>query len=151
MRRPCGFAPPLLAAFVVLGCGGDDIVAPGPDTGPLTALIEGQLFVADSARVTRRGYEVSVNAYGPDQKSIRLHFTDEGPRNYLIGPGNPVSASVTIGASGWVAEESTGQGTITVTLLTYTRIEGQLTLTVVGGGSPTSLDVTKGRFVIDYF
>ncbi len=141
----------ILAALVLVGCGDGDILAPGPDTGPLTALIQGQLFIADSATVTRTGYDVSVSAFGPDQRSIHFQFTDGGPRNYLIGTGNPVSASVTIGASSWAASASTGGGTISVRLLTATRIEGDLTLTVVGNATPASLEVTKGRFVIDFF
>lgn len=151
MRPALVFALLGLASLVLTSCGGDNPLEPGPDTGPLTALIDGESFVAESATVTRNGSEVSVTASASGQRSISLGFTDQGPFNYLIGPGNPVSAEVTIGTSSWLAEELTGSGTITVTALTQSRIEGAFTLVVVGGPDGTTLNVTDGLFVIDFF
>lgn len=149
MRGSPSLAVSLTVSLVLVGCG-EDPVAPGPDTGPLTAYVDGALFVADHATVTREGDDLVAQATASDGKSIGFRFTDQGPANYLVGPGNPVSASVTIGSSRWVAEGTTGRGTITVTALFPTQIRGSFNLTVVGGPDESSLSVTQGQFLIDF-
>lgn len=142
-----------LGVSLLAACG-QDAISPGPDTGPLTAYIDGDAFIADSTLVVRTGntgVEVSVTAWGPNGRSIAFEFIGSGPANYAIGPGNDVSASVTVGSSTWTAGGTTGSGVISVTALWATHIEGSFELTVVGGGSPQSRDVTLGRFNIDYF
>ena len=97
--------------------------------------------------MVRHGYDVRIEATAADGRSITFEFPDEGDRNYLIGPGNPVSATVTIGASTWLGDEDRGGGTITVTGIFPTRIEGSFNFSLVGGpGGP--LEVTKGRFLV---
>lgn len=139
-----------LASVVLVGCG-EDPIAPGPDTGPVTAYIDDDAFIADSADVTRSGQAVTVTARGAGGRSIEFTFDDFGAANYFVGPGNPVSASVTIGSSTWTAEGSTGSATVTVTAIWATHIEGSFVMTVVGGGSPSVLEVTNGLFFIDFF
>lgn len=151
MRRAPLLALPAVASLVLVGCGPDDPVAPDPETAPVTALIDGELFIAESAVVDRSGFEVSIAASASGQRSIGFDFPDQGSANYLIGPGNPVSARVTIGNSTWLAGEAIGSGTITVTTLTQARIEGSFRFTLVGGPNPAAREVTNGRFVIDLF
>lgn len=138
----------LSVAVSVLAACGEGPIAPGPDTGPVTALFDGEVFIADSAAMIRVGSDVRVEASASDGRSITLDFPDLGDRNYLIGPGNPVSATVTIGASTWTADENGGGGTITVTGIFPTRIEGSFSLALVGGPGGSSLDVTQGRFLV---
>lgn len=139
------------AAVLVAACGGNDPIAPGEETGPLTAFINGEAFVAEVATVTRAGHQIFVNAAGANQRAIGFQFPDQGPANYIIGPGNPTSAGVTIGTSSWLAGDATGSGVITVTALTQTRLEGTFVLTAIGGPNPTTLEITSGTFAIDFF
>jgi len=140
----------LVATSLTASCGSDP-VDPGPDTGPMTALIDGDSFVAEFATVSRSGGQVFVNAGASGERAIGFQFPDAGPSNHFVGPGNAVSAGVTIGTSSWLAVEAIGRGTITVTVLTGARIEGSFTLTVVGGPDPATLELTNGRFAIDFF
>ena len=140
----------LLAAASVFAVGcGEDAIAPGEDTGPLTAYIDGDPFIADTADLFRSGFAVRVEAATSDGRSITLVFPDMGDRNYLIGPGNSVSAQVTVGGSTWTADENGGGGTITVTGTFPTRIQGSFNLSLVGGpGGSHTLEVTQGRFMV---
>ena len=104
----------LSSALLFLAACTEEPLAPGPDTGPVTAYFDGETFVAASAAMIRHGYDVRIEATAADGRSITFEFPDEGDRNYLIGPGNPVSATVTIGASTWLGDEDRGGGTITV-------------------------------------
>lgn len=151
MRLVARLAIPALASVLLASCGGDDPILPGPDTGPLTAFIDGDPFVAEFASVTRDGAQVWVNANASGGPEITMRFPDSGPTNHFIGPGNEVSVVVTIDASIWIAGGATGSGTITVTAVTSNYIEGSFSLTVEGGPSHTSLSVTNGRFLIDLF
>jgi len=140
-------APCLIAA----ACAGEDPVVPGPSSGPVTAYIDGELFIADTAIVTKAGQDIAVEARASNGRVIGFEFTERGPANYWIGPGNPVSGFVRIGASSWTAEGPDGGGTITLTAIFPTRIEGSFNMIVVGGASPASLEVSSGLFAIDFY
>ena len=147
MRRTHLLALPLLVGSALSSCGGESPIEPGPDTGPVTAFIDGEPFVAESAMVTRSQTGVVVTAVA-GERSIRFEFTDRGTSNYVIGPGNPVAAEATIGTSTWRAGGSEGSGTITVAEFIPGFMSGSFELTLVGGPGQTTLDVTNGRFVI---
>jgi len=137
----------LVLMLAVASCGGQDPIEPGPDTGPVTAFIDGESFVASSAMVTRRATGIVVEAVAGD-RSIRFEFVDRGTSNYVIGPGNPVVAEVTIGAASWRADDGQGGGTITVTESIPSYLAGSFELTLVGGPGQTTMNVNNGRFVI---
>jgi len=151
MRRPGFLALIVLSWAPLISCGGEDPIAPGPDTGPVTAYFDGTPFIAETATVMRDNFEIVVTATASDQRSIEFRYPDQGDANYLIGPGNSVSASVTNGSSSWMAEGADGSGAITVTQTLPTHIEGEFRFTLVGGPDPTTLQVTNGLFAIDFF
>lgn len=137
----------VLAPLVAGGCGNDPI-APGSDTGPVTAYFDGEVFIAESATMTRLGADIRIDASAPDGRSLTLLFPDLGNHNHLIGPGNPVSARVTIGAGTWVGDNTVGSGTITVTAVFPTRIQGSFDLDLGGGPGGSSIEVSQGRFLV---
>jgi len=55
---------------------------------------------------------------------------DNGARDYLIGPGTGVTASVSIGTATWRAEEAIGSGTISVTDILPSFISGSFSVTL---------------------
>lgn len=140
----------VLALFLVslasVGCGGDDPT--GPVTGPMTALIDGERFVAEFATVQRAADVVYVNGAGAGQRAIGFAFQDDGPGTYTLGQGNPVSVGVQIGNDTWSAGAGVGSGAIVVTTFTETRLVGTFAFTVGSGGS--TLTITEGAFDIEF-
>lgn len=121
-------------------------IEPGPDTGPVTAYVDGEAFIASSVSVRNVQGQVRITAVSGSTE-IRLYFEGSGPNNYVIGPGNPVDARVTLGTETWTADAGTGSGTITVTDFIPSFLSGSFDLTVVGSDE-SSLRVEQGRFVI---
>mgnify|MGYP001605091478 CR=1 FL=1 len=137
-----------LASLVVAlaACESESIIEPGPDTGPLTAYIDGEAFIAETALVDRLQTHIVVTASSGD-RSLRFEFPDLGTRNYVIGPGNPVIAEVTIGSSTWRADETTGNGTITVRESIPSYLAGSFDVRLEGSDGST-MALTSGLFVI---
>lgn len=148
MRRAPLITLSFLAGSICASCGGENAIEPGPDTGPLTAFIDGDEFIAASATTTNVQGQVTITAAGSDQRSLTFQFPDRGTSNYVIGPGNPVTAEVTIGTERWVADENGGGGTISVTDFIPSFISGSFELTLVGGPNQATMRVTSGRFII---
>jgi hypothetical protein len=136
-----------------LACGSDD-KGTGPDdqTGPMTALIDGESFVAEFATVDQAGGQVYVNGAALPQRAIGFTFPTEGVGTYTMAVGQLVAAGVTIGNDAWIAGSGSGGGTITVTTFTADRLVGTFQLSVVasGGQAPQTLSVTNGKFDISY-
>lgn len=142
-------AKALLITIVALGaaCGGDSGTGPEGDSGPMTARIDGDPFVAQFVSVQRSSGFVYVNGGGSGQRAIGFVFPDDGTGTYTIAPGTLVAAGVQIGAESYTAGQSTGAGTISVTTFTDSRLAGTFSLTVVG---PATLAITDGAFDITY-
>jgi hypothetical protein len=143
----------LALALLVLGAAcGDGPAAPG-DEGPMTARIDGERFVAETATVSRGNGQVYLNGGSSSQRSIGFTFPDEGTGIYEIGSGQLVSAGVSIGTDqSWIAGASNGSGWIEVTTLTVSRIAGtfQFSLVAVADETPSPLEVTEGSFDVAY-
>jgi len=139
----------LAVALLVAGaaCGSENPIEPGPDTGPLTAYIDGEPFVAEVASVQNQITVVIVSASAGDT-SFRFDFPDRGVSNYVIGPGNPITAELTIGPDTWLADGGSGGGTITVFEFVPGFMSGQFNLSLVGGPDGSTVHVTTGRFAI---
>lgn len=147
MGRPAQRASVIALLSAIAACGGESPIEPGPETGPLTAYIDGEAFVAESATAQNQVTVVLVTATGGDI-SFRFEFPDRGVSNYVIGAGNPVVAELTVGSSTWRADEAAGAGTITVFEFVPGFMSGQFDLTLVGGPDGSTVRVTTGRFAI---
>jgi len=157
MRQQWSGAVVVALLTLVVGCGGDG--TPRPPTGPddseaaLTARIDGVPFASVFATVGHSAGQVFINAgVGDPLRAIGFQFPDQGPDQFMMAPGNPVSAGVTIGNAPWVAGGDMGGGSISVTTSTANRIAGTFEFTVVaqGGQQPAELTVTEGGFDITY-
>lgn len=138
--------PLLLALVAASSCGELTPIEPGPDTGPVTAYIDGDPFIAQTVTVRDVQSLVTVTATA-GATEVRFEFQSTGPNNYIIGPGNPVEARVTLGTVTWTADATTGSGTITVTDRLPGLLSGSFDFTVIGADDST-VRVTQGRFVI---
>lgn len=138
--------------ILTAACGGGPS---GPDdaSGPITALIDGEPFVAQFATVSDHGGGIiAVNGGGAGLRAVGFQFVSTGVGTYTIAPGNLVAAGVTIGSQAWGAGGDIGAGTITVSTLTANRIAGTFTFTVEAstGQAPATLSVTDGRFDVTF-
>lgn len=146
--RPLGHITlALLTLAVGAACESLSPIEPGPDTGPLTAYIDGEAFVAETATSSILPTGIVVRAEQGD-RVIRFEVTNRGPSNYLVGQGNPVSAEVRIGSDVWVAEGEVGSGTISITDVFPSFVSGQFDLQLVRPVDENEIEVTLGRFVI---
>jgi hypothetical protein len=148
MRTRTRLALLAVLSIAMSSCGaGLDPIEPGPDTGPVTAYIDGEAFVAETVNVTRQTATLVIVA-SAGNRSIRFEIPDNGERNYAIGQGNPIAAEVRIGAATWRADETAGEGTVTVTDWIPSYIAGSFDLRLVGGPAGTTVAVERGLFLI---
>lgn len=160
---------PLTATGLLLvalaGCGGDDNPAGpgGPGTGPMTASIDGQPFVAGAGYATAQalpslagGFALSGtdpgSGSGTDAVAILIYlYNVGGPGTYPLGVGPSVFggiASIGSAAGGWGTPGNGADGTVTITALSPTQIAGTFSFTAtasVGGATGTKV-VTEGAF-----
>lgn len=139
-----------------LACGSDDGPSnpaggdPQGGDGPVTALIDGQSYVAEFATVQSAAGQTFINAAGSSPNwAIGFTFPGNGTGTYTFGPGMIVSAGVTLGSASWVGGDTNGSGTITVTASESNRIAGTFAFVVIGS-NPASLNVTNGEFDIEF-
>lgn len=140
----------ILAASLFLplaACGGDDPT--GPESGPMTALMNGERFVAEFATVQGSANQVFVNGAGAGGRAIGFTIPDSGPGTYELGVGNPVAVGVQVGSATWTGGAGAGSGSITVTTFTETRIAGTFAF-VVGNGGGAEMAITEGEYDIEY-
>lgn len=132
-------------------CGGDGSTDPNA-SGPMTARIDGERFVAVQTTVLQSAGITAVNGGSADLRAIGFQIQNVATGTYTIAPGNLVSAGVTIGNAAWGAGGTMGSGTITISTLTANRIAGtfQLTVDAISGGASGTLAVTEGAFDIDF-
>jgi hypothetical protein len=124
-------------------------------TGMVTALVGDSVWtgITDDARHEGGMLWITATGFGhsdEDRQHIRLAFqTTLGVEPQQIGPGYRRSAGLTRDfVAGWLAEDSLGSGTITVTTLTPDRATGTFTFTGITTAAikPETLVVTKGQF-----
>lgn len=155
-----------IAALGLIACGGDDDpTGPedenDPETGPMTALIDGAAWVANPA-ANPTAYLVAPGTYsltgtstgnaGNEIRSISLNLMNlPGPGSYPLGTGAGVSggiASYIESGSGWTTPLSGLAGTLTVTTLTDSRMVGEFAFVanlITGSGSDTRT-ISSGAF-----
>jgi hypothetical protein len=153
-------------ATVIGACGGDDggSTGPGPSNGDsrFTARIDGAAW-ASEAGVERVGVPVTVPGIyvltgaklGAGAFTIVISlYNIPGPGTYPLGVGVSVpggNALISSTAGGWKTAQSGADGTIEITTLTATRMEGRFSFTAVAftGGATGTKTVTDGQFVLE--
>jgi hypothetical protein len=155
----------LAVAIAMVACGGD-----GGSTGPnggggngqfrFSAKIDGANW-ASTAGVEAVGVPVSVpgifaltGSQPGGQTIIITLYNIPGPGTYPLGTGVSVpggNALISTTAGGWRTAQSGADGTITITTLTATRMEGTFNFTAVAftGGATGTKTVTDGSFVLE--
>ena len=149
-----------------VACGGD-----GDSTGPggggngqfrFTAKIDGANW-ASTAGVEAVGVPVSLPGVfaltgtqlgAGGQTLVITLYNVPGPGTYPLGVGPSVpggNALISTTAGGWKTAQSGADGTITITTLTATRMEGTFSFTAVAftGGATGTKTVTDGSFVLE--
>lgn len=157
------------ALSLALGACGGDGSSTGPDgsgnTGAfyLRAKIDGASWASDAGServgvpITLPGlYSITGAKIGAGANytiAITL-YNIGGPGTYPMGVGPQVaggSAIVSTAAGGWATPQSGADGTITITTLTASRIEGTFNFTAspLSGGATGTRTVTDGSFVLE--
>ncbi len=122
----------------------------GPERSRVSALIDGDLFVATSLSWKRSEGDVSILAHDvwpwgsdPDEPFhvIGFEFPDQG-----TGTVAAYQAEVAIGLDGFLANEDAGSTSISVFVSTDKRIAGTFSFTLIGDGD--TVRITNGRFDI---
>ena len=148
-----------------LACGGGD--STGPDGGGngqfrFTAKIDGANW-ASTAGVETVGVPVSMPGLfaltgsqlgGSAQTIVITLYNIPGLGTYPLGTGVSVpggNALISTAAGGWRTPQTGADGTITITTLTATRMEGTFSFTAVAftGGATGTKTVTDGSFVLE--
>jgi hypothetical protein len=154
----------------VSACGGDgggDSTGPGPGPGPgatgqFTAKIDGAAWASD-AGVERVGvpitlpglYALTGTKLGANGYTIILTLNNiPGPGTYPLGVGVSVAggnALISTTAGGWRTPQTGADGSVTITTLTASRIEGTFNFTAVPftGTVTGTKTVTDGSFKVD--
>ena len=155
-----------IAALGLIACGGDDDPTgpedePDPETGPMTALIDGAAWGANPAG-NPTAYLIAPGTYaltgtstgtaGNEIRSISLNLMNlPGPGAYPLGTGAGVSggiASYIEPGSGWTTPLSGLAGTLTVTTLTDNRMVGEFAFVanLSTGSGPDTRTISSGAF-----
>jgi hypothetical protein len=145
--------------FAVGACGGTSTTGPAESTGPMSAVIDGTQWTADAQhivveRTTGPGGTIISLAGANTNLNLGLAFPDSGAKTYQMGPPAFASNAILLqGAAAWVANPSGGNGTITVTALTNTRVAGTFQFSgspVSGSGATATRQVTNGKFDLTF-
>jgi len=160
--------PAVLGLTAVTGCGGDSVGPKGGGSGALSAQIDGQAWTADASRITVTAGSASIPGSlvvtGTKVLSATDYTTISLEVGYIAGAGTyPLGVNLvsTAGGIGQVIQQSASAfetrqtglsgngGTLTVNLITNTRIVGTFSFTATPILSATytgSRNVTSGSF-----
>ena len=155
----------LAVAVAMTACGGSDPAGPD-DTGNgqfrFTAKIDGAAWASD-AGVERVGVPVSVpgifaltgTKLGANGYTVVISlYNIPGPGTYPLGVGVSVAggnALISTAAGGWRTPQTGADGSITITTLTASRMEGTFSFTAVAftGSVTGTKTVTDGAFTLE--
>ncbi len=152
----------MVAMFLVSGCGSDDDpVAPGGGGGgggiggSVTATIDGVAFTSIVVQAINNGGVIGVGASDSNvNNAFGFGWVDTGATSYSIGVASATNATVShLQGSLWQASGPSGNGTITITTKTATRIAGTFSFSlprVSGTEGPAVLEITNGSFDAEF-
>lgn len=152
-------------AFANAACGGSDSTGPGGSGSGefrLTAKIDGVAWASDGGAerigvsITLPGlYSITgIKLTGANNFTIIMAlYNIPGPGTYPLGVGASVAggnALISSASGGWATPQTGADGTITITTLTASRMEGtfNFTATALTGGATGTKTVTEGAFVL---
>jgi hypothetical protein len=149
-------------AVLVAGClSGSDVTNPGPPAQAfLSARVGGDSVHAGSPRAFSSGTSIIIGGTtAPSSTRVLIEISVRNPRigtfdlGESVGPVSTTSASLQIGPAGgalWMTQKA-GDGTLTISKLTGSWIEGTFQFTATASNSlsmPTIQQVTLGRFAM---
>jgi hypothetical protein len=143
-----------LTLILAVSCGDDGPTDPddnqppsGPGTGSISAQVNGQAWSAPTTRAaTHVNNTLTITGTDASQRTILVAAANvTAPGTFQLTQGNPngAIASVIEGAAIWSSPLPGGSGTLTVTVLTATRVAGSFTFT----GLPATASATGSRIV----
>lgn len=151
----------LTACLAILACGDDKVTGPGGGGGgTMTATVSGTAFNPPSLTVGASHVNGVLTIQGSTTASpitaISINVLNvTGPGTYQLNPnfaGTFGQVTITNGATAqaWTTALSPGNGSITVSTLTSTRVAGTFTFTAqfASGGATGQKNVTSGTFDI---
>jgi hypothetical protein len=150
MRRAT-IAPLLFALLTAVSCGDDtptdtEDEPSGPGTGSIGAQVNGQAWSASTRSATHVNGTLTITGTDAAQRTVLVGIANvTAPGTFQLAQGNPngAIASVIEGAAIWSSSLSGGSGTLTVSVLTATRVAGSFTFT----GVPATASATGTRAV----
>jgi hypothetical protein len=155
----------IVSLALLVACGGDDKGSPtdpGGNSntvsgdGNITATVNGTAWRSSKAgdHVTRTGQFYGISAVNPPYALILGigNVTSTGTFSLNLATGNGSSAIISNSTGGWGTAFTGGTGSITVTVLTATRIAGTFSFDAVpGSGSATgTMQVRNGAFDLTF-
>lgn len=156
-----GIAATFMAAL--LACGGDSGGGPAapnnpnsPNNGTLSARIDGVQYSAIGLQVavSQNPPLIAIGSAASGGRALGLAFsTGNGIGTQSIGLSSLANSTYAEGGLGWLATQSIGSGTITITTLTANRVAGTFTLTLaasVATTNPQTLQITQGAFDVTF-
>ena len=150
----------------LLACGGDSGGGPAgpnnpnnpnvPNNGSLSARIDGVQYspVAVQVGVSQNPPFIAIGSADAAGRALGIGFsTANGTGTQSIGISSLANANFAQGGAGWLATQSIGSGTITITTLTANRAAGTFTLTLEAtdaGTNPQTRQITQGVFDVTF-
>lgn len=155
-----GLAATIMAALLACGGGNGGPAGPNnpnlPNNGTLSARIDGVQFTAIGIQVaaSQNPPIIAIGAADAAGRGLGFAFsTANGTGTQSIGITSLANCSLTEGGQGWLATQSMGSGTITITTLTANRAAGTFTFTVLGTtatATPPTRQITQGTFDVTF-
>lgn len=141
--------------LIPVACGSDGPSEPNPPggapNGTLAATIDG---VPWSATIITPGITGGISAIGGSDggRTLAWAWVEGGTGTYQIGGSVGFNASLTVAGGTWVANNTTGSGTLVVTTRTSSRVAGTFSFTMGPGSGNASgtKSVTQGTFDITF-
>ncbi len=153
MRKTTGLAVLMLAAS---GCSGSTDNNNGNGNGSMTASIDGASWTGNLA--TAASYQGTVLGFAGTNGSYQINITLSGVNGtgtYTLGTGQlsiATVATVSTSPQVWVTSSTGGTGSVVITSLTSSAVQGTFSFTAVGssGGATGNKAVTNGQFNVTF-
>lgn len=148
-------------AAVLLACGGDSDGGPAgpnnpnvPNNGSLSMRIDGVQYtpVGIQVAVSQNPAFIAIGTADAAGRAFGFGFsTANGTGTQTIGGSSLVNANLAQGGAGWLAAQTLGSGTVTITTLTASRAVGTFTLQATAAGTnPQTRQITQGTFDVTF-
>lgn len=148
----------LFAALSIAGGCGGSLTGPSSAAGTFSAVVNGTTWTGRGAKGTYSGGFVSISSQTASFDFATLKIIPANaptaltaPSTFVFSPDGPGILGINAGTNGWATAETGTTGSVTITILTSSRIAGTFTADIprsVTGGA--ALHLTDGKFDVNY-